>query len=88
MSPGQEIIYVADLAVILGKTYPAVVAMHHRGQLPQSFYIGRRVAWRRATIDEWISELAKTANNLVTENKRAGRKRMGYDVDVIGARQT
>lgn len=83
--PTQQVLYVSDLAVILGKSYPAIVAMHHRNQLPRAFYVGGKLAWLRASIDAWIEGIAAEAEKpgpVPAPVKRRGRRRMGLEVNL------
>lgn len=85
----QEILYIDDVAAILGKKYPAVQAMVQRGQIPAPFTLGGRSAWRRATIDAWIEGLeadAKAKREGAEASKgRRGRRRLDYSVEIARA---
>ncbi|MDQ6967532.1 MAG: hypothetical protein Q9M14_02465 [Mariprofundaceae bacterium] len=57
----QQVIYIGDLARILGCTERAIRIRQSRGQegstLPRSLKIGGRRVWMRATTIEWIKSL-------------------------------
>jgi predicted DNA-binding transcriptional regulator AlpA len=69
----KKVIYIADLAKILGKTEAAINSAHQRGQLPQSFKLLGRIAWKQETVDAWLQALEDSKPK---EQKRAGRKRI------------
>jgi predicted DNA-binding transcriptional regulator AlpA len=80
MKPGQEVLYLADVAEILGKEYPAVQSMHRRNKLPPAFKMGGKVAWLREKFYEWLSQEA-TGDGDNQEPKRKGRRRLGYEIE-------
>lgn len=87
MKPEQAILYIADVAALLGKSYPAIQGMDRRGDLPPSFRLGGKVAWKRETIMAWIDgqESEARARRESKEKGRAGRKRLGYEVEIVRA---
>ncbi|SMF93976.1 transcriptional regulator, AlpA family [Methylomagnum ishizawai] len=89
MRPEQAILYIADVAALLGKSYPAIQGMDRRGDLPPSFRLGGKVAWKRETIMAWIdgqeSEARAKREAKEKEKGRAGRKRLGYEVEIVRA---
>lgn len=89
MKPEQAVIYLEDVATILGKKYPAVQSMHARNQLPPSFKLGGRLAWMRATFMAWLDNLEATAevSEPASEKPRQGRKRKGYEVEITPVSQ-
>jgi len=54
------VLYVPDLARMIGKTDSAVRAGIQRGAdwLPPAFLMGRRHAWRRADVERWLDARA------------------------------
>ena len=56
MSPEPEVIYVPELARMLGRTEAAIRSAWNRGAawLPRPIGMGRRLAWRRADVLEAI----------------------------------
>lgn len=56
-----EVIYVAELAALMGKSEVAVRQALNRGVdwLPAPFYLGRRLAWRRTDVQHWLAERAQ-----------------------------
>lgn len=61
MQQQAEILYVADLASMLGRSEVAVRQALNRGVdwIPQPFYMGRRLAWRREDVREWFAQRAQ-----------------------------
>lgn len=56
----SDVIYIPELAKMLGKTETATTAMLHRGgDLPPSFKLGRKHAWRRADVEAWLAQKAQ-----------------------------
>jgi predicted DNA-binding transcriptional regulator AlpA len=57
----QSILYVTDLARMLGRTESAIRAAVNRGAawLPPSFPMGRRLAWRREDVERFMADQAK-----------------------------
>lgn len=55
------ILYVPDLARMLGRTESAIRTAVNRGApwLPPSFPMGRRLAWRREDVDRFLAAKAK-----------------------------
>lgn len=45
---------VSQMAVLIGRTPKAVYNMHHRGQTPPSYKIGRKLCWYGREVDRWI----------------------------------
>lgn len=56
----SAILYIADLARMLGRTEAAVRSAVNRGApwLPPSFPMGRRLAWRRADVEKFFQTQA------------------------------
>jgi predicted DNA-binding transcriptional regulator AlpA len=57
----QSILYVADLARMLGRTEAAIRAAVNRkaNWLPPSFPMGGRLAWLRQDVDKFLASQAK-----------------------------
>ncbi len=57
----SEVIYVSQLATLLGRTEAAIRSAINRGAdwLPKPFPMGRRLAWRRVDVDRFLAEQAK-----------------------------
>ena len=63
MNQQSEILYVPELARIMGRTEAALRGAINRGAdwVPPSFHIGRRIAWRRHDVDAWFAKQAQQA---------------------------
>jgi predicted DNA-binding transcriptional regulator AlpA len=61
MATEPAILYVHDLARMLGRTEGAIRAAVNRGAqwLPPSFAMGRRLAWRKEDVDKFLATQAK-----------------------------
>ena len=59
----SDVLYVPDLARKLGLTEAAVRGHVYRrtGAIPQPFPMGRRLAWRRATVEAWLAHRERVA---------------------------
>lgn len=59
----QEVLYVPDLAKLLGLTEAAVRGHYYRrsGAIPKGFKLGAKLAWRRATVIEFLAERERRA---------------------------
>lgn len=57
----SDVIGVADLALIIGRTEPAIRMGVHRkvDWLPPHFYLGRKLAWRRSSVEAWLAAREK-----------------------------
>lgn len=55
------VLYVAQMAALLGRTEAAIRAAVNREVewLPPPFYMGRRVAWRKEDVDRFLAAQAK-----------------------------
>ncbi|MBK8265572.1 MAG: tyrosine-type recombinase/integrase [Nannocystis sp.] len=51
-----RILYVHDLAELLGRSEKAVRHAMHRGLLPEPMKLAGRLAWRRADVLSWVAE--------------------------------
>lgn len=58
-----EILYVPDLAKLLGLTEAAVRGAYYRrsGAIPKGFKLGAKLAWRRATVMEFLADRERRA---------------------------
>lgn len=56
-----QILYVPQLAAMLGRTEAAIRSAVNRGAdwLPPSFPMGRRLAWRRNDVEAFLAQQAK-----------------------------
>lgn len=56
-----EVIYVAEMAALMGRSEVAIRQALNRGVswLPPPFYLGRRVAWRRSDVQQWLEQRSK-----------------------------
>jgi predicted DNA-binding transcriptional regulator AlpA len=54
------VLYVPDLARMIGRTESAIRAGVQRGVdwVPPAFNMGRRLAWRREDVDAWLANRA------------------------------
>lgn len=59
----QEVLYVPDIAKLLGLTEAAVRGHYYRrsGAIPKGFKLGAKLAWRRATVIEFLAERERRA---------------------------
>lgn len=55
----KALLYVPELALILGMTETAVrCAVQRRSPaIPNPVRVGRRIAWRQVDVDRWLQEL-------------------------------
>jgi predicted DNA-binding transcriptional regulator AlpA len=60
----MEILDVPAFAELLGMTEQSLYARRSRDpeSLPPAIRIGRRLVWRRETIEEWLVDLERTQN--------------------------
>lgn len=58
-----EVLYVPDLARMLGMTEAAIRGHYYRrsGAIPRGFKLGAKLAWRRATVIEFLAERERRA---------------------------
>jgi len=75
MSEGSEVIYVADLARILGRTEASVREGIRRGVpwLPKGFKMGIRHCWLRADVMQFLTDYRD--GRVESKPARVGRKR-------------
>ncbi len=61
MNEPTTVLYVPDLARMLGRTEAAIRTAVNRGAtwLPPSFPMGRRLAWRREDVERFLAAQAK-----------------------------
>ena len=59
MKPNQAVLYISDVAAILGKTETAVASAYRRGKIPMAFNCLGKVAWHREQFDTWLAGLSK-----------------------------
>jgi predicted DNA-binding transcriptional regulator AlpA len=61
----MDLLDVAALAELLGITEQSLYARRSRDpeSLPQAIRIGRKLVWRRETIDQWLIDLEKSQNS-------------------------
>ncbi|MDT4843763.1 hypothetical protein FQZ97_777000 [compost metagenome] len=77
----SEIIYIADLAKVYGKTESSIREGLRRGVpwLPKSFKVAGQHAWLRADIASFLKSLSEPANQPIPQTqvppKKRGRKR-------------
>lgn len=58
--PRQVVLYVHDVAAMLGKTEAQVRHMRARGQLPAPLkQSGLGLCWRRVDFEKWLSQLGR-----------------------------
>lgn len=60
MERPEKLLTVEDLADYLGVPVATIYAWRYRRQGPPGFRVGRHVRYRRADIEEWISNRIKT----------------------------
>lgn len=58
-----EVLYVADLARLLGITEAAVRGHFYRrsGAIPKGFKLGTKLAWRRSTVLQFLEDRERRA---------------------------
>jgi predicted DNA-binding transcriptional regulator AlpA len=63
MGQDQEVLYVGDLAKLLGLTEAAVRGHYYRrsGAIPKGFKMGAKLAWRRASVLAFLEERERKA---------------------------
>ncbi len=76
MSEESEVIYVADLARILGRTEASVREGIRRGVtwLPKGFKMGTRHCWLRADVMQFLTDYRD--GRVENKSVRVGRKRL------------
>lgn len=59
----SDVLYVPQLATALGLTEAAVRGHVYRrtGAIPKPFKMGRKLAWRQATVQAWLASRERTA---------------------------
>jgi predicted DNA-binding transcriptional regulator AlpA len=77
-----EILYIPDVAALLGKTETAIASAHKRGQIPGAFKLLGRVAWRRSSIEAWIEALSNP-DQRYGQRRSKGRPRQATDSVVL-----
>jgi predicted DNA-binding transcriptional regulator AlpA len=82
MAKQPEILYIPDVAALLGKTESAITSAYRRGQIPGAFKLLGRVAWRCSSIDEWIESLSNP-NQKYGQRCSKGRPRQLTDSVVL-----
>ena len=80
MKTGQAVLYIADLAELLGRTEAAIRSAHQRGQVPGSFTLLGRTAWHRCDIKAWLAD--KSGQTNAVQPSKRGRKRESYKVQL------
>lgn len=63
MKEDSQVLYVPELARLLGMTEAAVRGAYYRrsGAIPRGFTLGRRLAWRRASVLAFLDERERRA---------------------------
>ncbi len=63
MDQDQQILYVPELARMLGLTEAAVRGAHYRrsGAIPKGFKLGAKLAWRRASVLAFLEDRERRA---------------------------
>ena len=82
MKPNQAILYIKDVAELLGKTESATVSAYQRGQIPGAFKLLGRVAWNRESLQAWLAGLESGAQEGDGGKRRKGRRRQSHVVDI------
>ena len=80
MKTGQAVLYIADLAELLGRTEAAIRSAHQRGSIPGAFTLLGRTAWHRADIEAWLD--GATVENKQTKETKKDRKRQSHTVQL------
>lgn len=59
----SDVIYVPEAARLLGLTEAALRGHVYRrtGAIPRPFRMGRKLAWRRTTLQAWLAHRERTA---------------------------
>lgn len=65
------VLYVPELARMIGRTESAVRAGVQRGAdwVPPAFNMGRRLAWRREDVEAWLANRARPTTTTTTRRK-------------------
>ena len=60
----MDVLNVPEFAQLLGMTEQSLYARRSRDpeSLPPAIRIGRRLVWRRETVERWLVDLEKTQN--------------------------
>ena len=60
----MDVLNVPEFAELLGMTVQSLYARRSRDpqSLPRAIRIGRRLVWRRETVEEWLVDLEQTQN--------------------------
>lgn len=63
VSQEQEVLYVADLAKLLGVSEASIRGSYYRrsGAIPKGFKLGKKIAWRRETVAAFLREREQKA---------------------------
>jgi len=80
MKTGQAILYIADLAEMLGRSEAAIRSAHQRGSIPGAFTLLGRTAWHRAVIETWLA--CQSVNTIAAKPQKRGRKRESHTVQL------
>lgn len=67
----SAVLYVPELAKMMGRTEAAIRASVNRqsDDIPPRLLIGRRICWRRETVQQWLKDREQPA-----KPAKAGRK--------------
>jgi predicted DNA-binding transcriptional regulator AlpA len=59
-----DVLFIPELSRLLGMTEAAVRGHYYRrsGAIPRGFKLGRRLAWRRSTVQAFLADLERRAN--------------------------
>lgn len=59
----SDVLHVAQCAKKIGKTEAALrmAVARESDDIPPWFYMGRRIAWRVATVDKWLADRERKA---------------------------
>lgn len=62
----------ADMAALLQSSTGAIDLMRRRGDLPESFKLGKRRYWRRADVLAWLDTRCATPSPAVADTQAGG----------------
>jgi len=71
MTTESAVLYVPELAKMLGRTETAIRASVNRASddIPPRLLIGRRICWRRDTVQQWLKDREQPARPAMSGRK-------------------
>jgi len=59
----NDILLIDEVATITRRSVGTLRWLRHRGEGPPGFKMGRRVAWRRSAVMDWIAEQERATSD-------------------------